>query len=266
MTYSGGATTSASPSTSNRRARASAHACNGSRPLRYTSALKPVSRVNDVEVPAVFARHFHRDHLRRWTIELCRRKYLGQSGNVLPIQRHDHVHIMRQARFAINDDGNAPADHVGHAQRVQPPREHQKEVSLGHTGKSRERPARWPRRSNPGVSRATQPPSVAGRNDTAVRPPSISAPATSLAPLVALRSSPRQPIVAALLPRASRRGGETPGCRPRISPFQQEETRQRFAEKLFHSVDMRFLTSPACTRWATCRRALGAASSFLPAS
>src|SRR6267378_7343178 len=160
MTYSGGATTSTWPSTSSCRARASPQACNGSRPLRYTSALKP---------------------------ELCWREYLGQPGDVPPIQHYDQIHIMGQARLSINDNRHAPADHVGYAQRVQPLCEHQKEVSFGHTRKSCERPDGWLRRSNLGVPRATQPPLIAGRKDTAVRPPAISGPATLLAAPVALR-------------------------------------------------------------------------------
>src|SRR5216684_5821878 len=151
--------------------------------------------VNNVEVSALFARHFHGDHLCRWTIELCRREYLWQPGNVLPIKHHDQIHSVGQARLSINDDRHAPADHVGYAQRVQPLCEHQKEVSFGHTGKSCERPDGWLRSSNLGVPRATQPPLVAGRNDTAVRPPAISAPATLLAPPFALRFSSWQPIV-----------------------------------------------------------------------
>src|SRR5881296_1556923 len=145
--------------------------------------------VNDVEVSALFAGYFHRDHLCRRTIELCWREYLGQPGNVPAIQHHDQIHIMGQARLTINDDRHAPADHVGHAQRVQPLCEHEKEVSLGHTRKSGERPDGWLRRSNRGVGRARQPPLVAGRNETAVRPPSIFAPATLFAPRFALRFS-----------------------------------------------------------------------------
>src|SRR6266852_177538 len=151
--------------------------------------------VNNVEVSALFARHLHGDHLCRWTIELCWREYLGQPGNVLPIKHHDQIHTMGQARLTINDDRHAPADHVGYAQRVQPLCEHQKEVSFGHTRKSCERPDRWLRWSNLGVPRATQPPLVAGRNDTAVRPLSISGPATLLARPFALRFSLRHPIV-----------------------------------------------------------------------
>ncbi len=145
--------------------------------------------VNDVEVSALFAGYFHRDHLCRRTIELCWREYLGQPGNVPAIQHHDQIYIMGQARLTINDDRHAPADHVGHAQRVQPLCEHEKEVSLGHTRKSGERPDGWLRRSNRGVGRARQPPLVAGRNETAVRPPAIFAPATLFAPRFALRFS-----------------------------------------------------------------------------
>src|SRR5437899_12924092 len=113
-------------------------------------------------------------------MKLVWREYLGQPSNVLTIQHHDQTHMMGQARLSTNDDRHAPADHVGYAQRVQPLCEHQKEVSFGHTRKCCERPDGWLRRSNPGVPRAAQPPLVAGRNDTDVRPPSISGPATLL--------------------------------------------------------------------------------------
>src|SRR5207245_10695084 len=64
-----------------------------------------------------------------------------------------------------------------------------------HNRKCCERPDGWLRRSNLGVRRAGQPPLVAGRNDTDVRPPSISAPATLLARPFAPRFSLRHPIV-----------------------------------------------------------------------
>src|SRR5260370_21452456 len=64
-----------------------------------------------------------------------------------------------------------------------------------HTRKTRGRPRGWLRRSNRGARRATQRPLIAGRSNTGVRRPAISAPATLLAPRVALRFSLRHPIV-----------------------------------------------------------------------
>src|SRR5713226_1672964 len=153
----------------------------------HPASAKPDRPEDDVEVSALFARDFHGDHLCRWTIELCRREYLAKAGNVPLIQHHDQNYTIGQARFSINDDRHAPADHIGYAQRVQPLCEHQKEVSFGHTRKSCERLDGWLRRSNRGAPRATRPPLVAGRNNTAVRPPAISGPATLLATPFALR-------------------------------------------------------------------------------
>ncbi len=55
--------------------------------------------VNNVEVSALFARHFHGAHLCWGTIRLCRWEYLGQPGNVLPIQHHDQIHIMESRAY-----------------------------------------------------------------------------------------------------------------------------------------------------------------------
>src|SRR4029077_17657496 len=121
---------------------------------------------NNVEVSALFARHFHLDYLRRRTVELCWGECLAQPGYVRRCQPHDQIQIMRKARLSVNDDRHTPADHVGYAQRVQSLGEHQKEISFGHTRKSCERPDEWLRRSNRDVPCAMRRPSVAGRNST----------------------------------------------------------------------------------------------------
>jgi hypothetical protein len=76
-------------------------------------------------MPALLACDFEVEDLRRRQVKLRCREDLTQSGDVFAAQKHHEIHVVRQARFAVEDGRHAPADDVTHPKPVQRTQEQQ---------------------------------------------------------------------------------------------------------------------------------------------